>query len=152
VSTKFDAEAIKTAAGNIGGLMDDMSAFEALKHHWPNAGKFKLAVWLERVVDDRRNAIVAHAEHLKLAFEEMEKKLNGIATNFQNADGDNARAINTAMSGLESSVVGAVHTFDDKTESEQHNYTPDTRNTGFSPTSPTDGDGYNDNLKDQVTT
>jgi hypothetical protein len=152
VSTKFDAEAIKTAAGKIGGLMDDMSAFEALKHHWPNAGKFKLAVWLERVVDDRRNAVVAHAEHLKLAFDEMEKKLNGIATNFQNADGDNAQAISKAMAELEGAVVGAVHTFDGKTETEQHNYTPDTQHTGFSYNRPTDGDGYNDNLNDQVTT
>ncbi|WP_410586373.1 hypothetical protein [Amycolatopsis sp. lyj-23] len=151
MSTKFDAQAIKAAAGSIGGLMDDMSAFEALKQHWPNAGKFKLAVWLERVVDDRRNAIVAHADHLKIAFDEMEKKLNGIATNFQNADGDNAQAISKAVAGLEGSVVGSVHSFDRNTESAQHNYTRDNDHTGPGFNNPHDGDGYNDNLNDQVT-
>lgn len=152
MSTTFDAEALTNAADTIGGLMDDMSAFDKLKNHWPNAGDFKLAVWMERLVDDRRNAIIAHAEHLKIAFGKMQEKLSGIATDFQNADGDNADAINKAMSELEGSVVDAVHSYDSETESEQHNHTPDTAHTGFSPNNPHDGDGYNDNLNDAVST
>ncbi|MEV7044732.1 hypothetical protein [Amycolatopsis sp. NPDC051061] len=152
MGTKFDAEAIKKSAENIGGLMDDMSAFEALKNHWPNAGGFKLAVWLERIVDDRRNAIVAHAEHLKLAFGKMEEKLTAIANDFQNADGDNADKIKSSMSELEGEVTQAVNSFDATTENAQHNYTQDTGQTGPNANNPHDGDGYNDNLNDEVTT
>ncbi|WIX98220.1 hypothetical protein QRX60_29605 [Amycolatopsis mongoliensis] len=148
MGTKFDAEAIKKSAENIGKIMDDMSAFEALKNHWPNAGKFELAVWLERVADDRRNAIVAHAEHLKLAFEEMEKKLTSIATEFENADGDNADKIKSSMSELEGDVIEAVNSFDTTTENEQHNYSQDKEH---NTNDPHDGDGYNDNLNDEVT-
>jgi gas vesicle protein len=148
MSTKFDAEAIKAAAGNIGKLMDDMSAFEALKPHWPNAGQFKLAVWLERVVDDRRNGIVAHAEHLKIAFENIEEKLNAIANNFQNADGDNADKIKSSLGKLEGEITEEVTNFDEKTESEQHNLSDDPNNPGDKP----DGDGYNDNVNNTVTT
>ncbi|RSN04061.1 hypothetical protein DMC63_39960 [Streptomyces sp. WAC 05977] len=152
MSTKFDAEAIATAGKNIGQLMDDMSAFEALKQNWPNAGKFKLAVWLERVVDDRRNAVVAHAEHLKIAFEEMETKLKDIAERFKNTDGQNAEEIKKVMAGLEGAVVQAVGAYDTNTENQQHNYTADPVGTGPNANKPTDGDGYNDNLNDAVTT
>jgi DNA anti-recombination protein RmuC len=152
MGTKFDVEAIKKSAESIGKLMEDTSAFDALKNHWPNAGKFQLAVWLERLVDDRRNAIVAHAEHLKLAFETMEDKLTSIANDFENADGDNADKISSSMSELEGDVIDAVNSFDTTTESEQHNYTHDDEATSPHANDPHDSDGYNDNLNDQVTT
>ena len=55
-NTAFSPEDIKNAATEIGKLSEDMAAFQDLKPHWPNAGQFELAQWLERVVDDRRNA------------------------------------------------------------------------------------------------
>lgn len=144
MSTKFDAEAIKKSAENIGGIMSDMSAFEALKQHWPNAGKFEVAGWLERIVDDRRNAIVAHGEHLRLAFEKMKEKLNSIATDFQDLDGENADKVKASIAELEGQVIEAVNAFDTETEEAQHNYSDDT--TENNTNDPGDGDGYNDNL------
>ncbi|MFC9254310.1 hypothetical protein [Amycolatopsis thailandensis] len=153
MSTSFDADAIEAAAGKIGKIMKDhMGTFEALKPHWPNAGKFQLAVWLERVVDDRRNGIVAHAEHLRIAFETFEKKLKELAKEFEEADGKNADKINKSILDFERAVVSDVNKFDDNTEKEQHNFTEDKEKKGFSPNSPADGDGYNDNLKEKVTT
>ncbi|MFC3452611.1 hypothetical protein [Amycolatopsis speibonae] len=148
MSTKFDSDAIRQAAGNIGQIMSDMKAFEALKPHWPNAGKFELAVWLERLVDDRRNGVVAHAEHLKIAFSEIEKKLTAIANDFENADGENADKIKSSLGELESKVIGGVNAFDDDTEEKQHNYTADPGADNKSHA----GDGYAQNLNEPVAT
>jgi hypothetical protein len=139
-STEFDADEIKACAKRIGVLLDDMSAFHKIKDHWPNAGNFALAQWLERVVDDRRNGIVAHGEHLKIVFQNMQTSLNRIATDFENADGDNADAIVKALGELETKITGEITTMDENTENAQHNFSEgDDKNN-------TDGDGYNDNL------
>ncbi|GHF44824.1 uncharacterized protein YukE [Amycolatopsis bartoniae] len=148
MSTTFDADGIKASAKNIGALMDDMTAFSNLKPQWPNAGHFELAQWLERIVDDRRNAIVAHAEHLKTAFEDMETTLTNIATDFENADGDNANKIKTSITELISHVESDISTMDKNTENDQHNFTPDS--TSGNTNKPDDGDGYNDNLSDPI--
>ncbi|WP_410604737.1 hypothetical protein [Amycolatopsis sp. lyj-90] len=145
MATKFDKGEITEAANAIGDLMNDMSAFKALEKHWPNAGKMPLAMWLERIVDDRRNAVVAHAEHLKIAFAQMEEKLKKIAADFSNADGQNAEAISKVIAGLESSVVSAVNTFDKEVESNQHNYSPGQGKGKV-------GDGYSQNLNTSITT
>jgi hypothetical protein len=139
-STEFNATEIKNCADRIGALLDDMAAFEKLKPHWPNAGSFALAQWLERVVDDRRNGIVAHAEHLKVVFENMQTSLKRIATDFENADGENADKIVKAIGELEGTITGAITTMDENTENQQHNFTGDDKKNN------TDGDGYNDNV------
>jgi hypothetical protein len=139
VATKIDAGAIRGVADNISKIMTEhKAAFEALKHHWPNAGKFSLAEWIERLVDDRRNAVVAHADHLSLTFEAMSAKLKAIADKFEKTDGDNATAIKNLLSGLEAEISGKITTFDQKTENEQRNYSGNG--------TPDDGDGWNDNL------
>jgi hypothetical protein len=140
VTTNYNADAIKTSANNLGALMDDMTAFEALKPNWPNAGKFPLAQWLERIVDDRRNGLVAQAEHLKIVLDDMKTTLTSIADDFQNADGDNAAKIKASIAGIENTVSGDVTKFDQNTESQQGNFS------GGSPGNAADGDGYNDNL------
>lgn len=143
MTTKIDADAIRGVADNIGKLMTEhKAAFGALEHHWPNAGKFPRAQWVERVIDDRRNAVVAHADHLALTFEAMTVKLKAIADNFENADGDNATAIKNVLAGLEAQISGEITVFDQNTENEQSNYS--------GPGTPTDGDGYNDNLNQAV--
>jgi hypothetical protein len=118
VSTKFDAEAIAAAGQNIGRLMDDMSAFDALKPAGPNGGNFQPAVWLERVVDDRRGAVLGHAEHLKVAFGEMEVKLKEISDRFKSVDGQNADEIGKVITGLEGAVAQAIGTCDTKTDTD----------------------------------
>jgi hypothetical protein len=138
MSTTFDADGIKESAKKIGAIMDNMDAFTALKPNWPNAGHFELAQWLERVVDDRRNAIVAHAEHFKLALNEMQSTLTKIATDFENADGDNAAKIKSSVDDLKTHVTDGITTMDKNTEEQQHNFTGDSKSG--------DGDGYNDNL------
>jgi hypothetical protein len=142
--TEYSSEAVKNAAINLGRILDDMSAFTELKAHWPNAGEFELAQWLERIVDDRRNAIVAHAEHLKLVFEGMEMTLKQIARDFDNVDGDNADGIKRCISGMQKKIGGETTRFDENTEKEQKNFTPSKGDNG------TDGDGYNDNLNAPV--
>jgi len=139
-STEYNSENVKNAGINLGRILDDMTAFTELKAHWPNAGKFELAQWLERIVDDRRNAIVAHAEHLKITFENMETTLKQIAEDFDNADGENAKAIKKSISDMQTEIDGEISELDENTEKEQKNFTPGTEGNG------TDGDGYNDNL------
>ena len=143
MATKFDANAVREVADNISKIMPEYRAvFEALKRHWPNAGKFPLAVHTERVTDDRRNAVVAHADHLDLAFVALSGKLKAVADKFQNTDGENATAIKNLLSGLEKEVSGMISTYDKKTEEVQRNYS--------GKGTPSDGDGYNDNLSQKV--
>jgi len=113
MSTKYDAEAIKAAAGKLGSIMDDMAPFTALKAAVPNAGSFDLAMWLERVLQARRNDVVAHAEHLKVAFEDMRTTLTTIATDFENADGDNAKKIGASIDDLQAYIADDISRFDD---------------------------------------
>jgi hypothetical protein len=136
--TEFDAKEIKACADRIGGLLDDMAAFTDLKNHWPNAGNFELAQWLERIVDDRRNGVVAHAEHLKLTFEDMQTTLTTIANDFENADGDNAKKILNAIDDLKGKITDDISSLDKNTENSQHNFS------GGDDKNNNDGDGYND--------
>lgn len=138
--TAFNATEIRNCADRIGALLDDMGAFTKLKDHWPNAGNFALAQWLERIVDDRRNGIVAHAEHLNIVFNSMQSTLKTIADDFENADGDNADAIIKVIDELEGKVTGDITTMDKNTENQQHNFSGDDKKNN------TDGDGYNDNV------
>ncbi|WP_370948062.1 hypothetical protein AB5J62_10850 [Amycolatopsis sp. cg5] len=142
MSTKFDAKAITDAAGKLGSIMDDMKAFTELKANWPNAGKFPLAQWLERIVDDRRNGVVAHAEHLKLALEEMETTLTKIAKDFTNLDGENAKKVSDSIGELKKHIRDDIVKLDEGTESEQGNFTDQKDDKDNA----TDGDGYDDAL------
>jgi hypothetical protein len=144
--TKYDSGKVRDAAKAIGVILDDMAPFNDLKPHWPDAGKFELAQWLERIVDDRRNAIVAHAEHLRMTFDSLETTLTGIADDFDNTDGDNASKIKKALGDFKSKVEGQWDTWDSNTEDDQHNYSPDKNNKDNSK----DGDGYNDDLSTPV--
>lgn len=142
--TAFDSEEIDKAAKEIGGIMQDMSAFQSLKEHWPNAGKFESAQWLERVVDDRRNGLVAHAERMKNVLEEMETQLSTIARDFENMDGENAGKIKTKVDDMRSNIDSSVAQLDKGTEADQHNFSEDPN---VKPAdNGSDGDGYNDTL------
>ncbi|MFC5291143.1 hypothetical protein ACFPM7_29180 [Actinokineospora guangxiensis] len=143
-ATEYDKEAIEAAANKLGTLLDDMDDFNELKPHWPNAGKFPLAQWLERIVDDRRNAIVAHAEHLRLTLESSQTSLLQIAEDFDNLDGGNAEKIKGVLDKLTTRIQGEWDTWDSNTEKDHRNYTP--RGDGNA----TDGDGYNDDLNDPL--
>ncbi|MFD9698003.1 hypothetical protein [Lentzea sp. NPDC059081] len=123
MATKFDPEVVKASADRIGSIMHDMSAFSALKPHWPDAGKFELAAWLERIVDDRRNGVVAHADYLKIAMERMRVGLTKIAEDFQNADGENADRIRTSITDLQAKIADGVGRLAEETEAREHNFT-----------------------------
>ena len=143
MATSFDADAIKTSADKLGSIMDDMSAFDDLKNHWPNAGNFNTAQWIERIVDDRRNAIVEHGERLKKVLGDLKVGLHQVADDFTDADGDNATKIQSDFDATESTISSDISSMDQGTEAEQHNVSDD-------PNGPknndTDGDGYNDVL------
>jgi len=136
VTTKYDAEAIKAAAGKLGSIMDDMAPFSALKVTVPNAGSFDLATWLEKIVQDRVDGIVLHAEHLKIALADMQTALTTIATDFDNADGDNAEQIKSSITDMEK------HVTDDISQASQGDSAPTTAGeprtlrSGSGPTAP----------------
>ena len=143
-ATQYNKDQVEAAANKLGTLLDDMNAFTALKPHWPNAGKFPLAQWLERIVDDRRNAVVAHAEHLRLTLESAQTTLLQIVKDFDDLDGDNAQKIKDVLAGLVTKIEGEWDTWDTNTEKDHRNYT--SRGEGNA----TDGDGYNDDLNDPL--
>jgi uncharacterized protein YaaN involved in tellurite resistance len=144
METKFDAQGIHNAAVNIGSLLDDMSAFTALKDQWPNAGHFDLGVWLERTVGDRVDALIMHAGNYKTCFEDLQTTMERISQDFKNADGDNADKIKAALTELKTHLISDIATLDQNTENSWHNFSPNPGN------KPGDGDGYNDNLNDPI--
>jgi hypothetical protein len=104
MTTKFNADALKETAVDLGRIMDDMSAFTALRATWPRIGNFDLAQYLEAVIDDRRNGVVAHAEQLKISLEKTETALMKIAMEFEAVDEDNAKQIMASISDLRTRV------------------------------------------------
>ncbi|GAA1981836.1 hypothetical protein [Amycolatopsis minnesotensis] len=93
--TEFDKDELKNSAKEIAKLLGDgrQDKVDKLVNQHPKCGIFNLAVWVERLTDDRRNAVVAHFNHLGTSFEKMSDFLNEIAEKFDNVDGDNASKI-----------------------------------------------------------
>jgi hypothetical protein len=146
--TSFDKDGVDKAADAIGKIMDTRRAdFQALVQQWPNAGQFPTAQWLERIVDDRRNGLVEHAQRLNEIFEEMQTKLRSVANDLDQTDADNAAATND-VSDMKSQIDALVLKYDKNTETQQDNYADGGKdgkvNAG-------DGDGYDDNLLKPVT-
>ncbi|UOZ06997.1 hypothetical protein [Amycolatopsis sp. WQ 127309] len=134
--TSYDPEGLRKLADNIGDLLDDMDPFNAIKGQHPDAGTFATAQWLERIVDDRRNGLVSHAEHLKTIFKELKSSLKSMADALEDADQGNAEKI---AKSIEGDVIGTITADDEKTEKNQHNFSG-------GKSKPDDGDGYDDSF------
>lgn len=141
MATSWDPAAITASAKNLGSIMNDTSAFDALLNQWPDAGTLPLAEWIERIVDDRRNALVEHAQTLKITLEDMQTSLTQIANNFENTDGDNAAKIKAAIEDLEKQVSGDIGNYQQTTENDQNNYHGGGNGKG---------DGYSDDLSTPI--
>lgn len=143
-TTEFDPTEIRKAADEIGKIMENMDAFQELKAHWPDAGSFETAQWLERIVDDRRNGVVAHAERMRGILESMKTDLTAIANDFENLDGENAARVADRVADMRGHADSAVSSLDKNTEAQQHNFSDDPN---IKPEdNASDGDGYNDTL------
>lgn len=142
MSTKYDGNELRSAADKIDTLMEDMTPFETLKDIWPDAGPFATAQWLERVVDDRRNAIVAHAEHLQLIMTEMATTLRAVADKFERTDEGNAIDV-SRFETMKTNITKTIETHDYNTEMNQHNFGSGSEKAGQNQS---DGDGYDDVL------
>ena len=140
MATKFDAQSIRNSGNALGSIMDDMTVFSELKEHWPNAGQFELAQWIERVVDDRRNGMVAHAEQLKIILDKLSAGLISIADDLEEAD-DNSAVDMSRFQDLKSEIIDLVSKHAENTESEQHNFTQGNEDPALNQS---DGDGYDD--------
>jgi hypothetical protein len=103
-NTQLNVDAVKGSAANLGRIMDDMSAFTALRATWPALGNFDLAQQLQAIVDDRRNGVVAHADQLKISLDEMAKALTKIATDVESIDGGTAEKIRALVANLRTRV------------------------------------------------
>ncbi|GAA4531772.1 hypothetical protein [Amycolatopsis samaneae] len=103
-NTKLDTDVVKASATALGRIMDDMSAFTALRADWPKLGNFDLATQLDAIVDDRRRGVVAHADQLKTALDEMDRALTKIATEIQSIDDGAAAKINAVVADLRTRV------------------------------------------------
>jgi hypothetical protein len=92
--TEFDGEAIRKLGSDLQNLIKDyQQKFADLDAHRSNAGKFATAVELEKVVGDRRNAVVQHGARFNNSAVRLGSSLNAVGTDFPNADGENARKI-----------------------------------------------------------
>jgi hypothetical protein len=103
-TTNINVDAVKDSAANLGRIMDDMSAFNALRASWPAIGNFDLAQQLQVIIDDRRNGVVAHADQLRISLDEISTALMRIATNVENIDNSNAESILAVVAELRTRV------------------------------------------------
>lgn len=99
-NTQLNADAVKVSATNLGRIMDDMSAFTALRETWPALGGFDLAQQLQAIIDDRRNGVVAHADQLKASLGDMSNALMKIATDVETIDGGTADKLRAMVADL----------------------------------------------------
>ncbi len=100
MTTQLNTDAVKVSATNLGRIMDDMSAFTALRETWPPLGSFDLAVQLQTIIDDRRNGVIATADQLKISLDDISSALMKIATDVENVDNDNADKIRALIADL----------------------------------------------------
>jgi hypothetical protein len=103
-NTKLNVEAVKESAAEIGRIMDDMSAFTALRAAWPTIGNFDLAQQLQTIIDDRRNGVVVHVDQLRSSLDEIEKALTKVATDVENIDEGTAASILAVVADLRTRV------------------------------------------------
>ncbi|GAA1027420.1 MULTISPECIES: hypothetical protein [Amycolatopsis] len=106
MTTQYNKDAIQKSATNLGNILSDMSAFQALGVSCPDAGVFDLAKWLEKLVNDRATAIVEHASHLQTACKDMQSFLGNLVSTFDSIDGNNADQIKSAVTDMEKSIDG----------------------------------------------
>ncbi|NWJ74063.1 hypothetical protein HX744_26665 [Pseudonocardia sp. ICBG1122] len=139
--TKVDRAAVDDAAGKLGKLMDDITAFTDLDPHWPDAGKFSVAQYLERRVDDRRNAIIDHAKRMQTILEAMEPSLRDVSKMLVEVDSDSAAAVGRRIDDMRATADGEIVTRANQIEHEQHNFTTDDESAA---SNASDGDGYDD--------
>jgi hypothetical protein len=102
--TQLNGDAVKVSAANLGRIMDDMSAFTALRETWPALGNFDLAQQLQAIVDDRRNGVTATADQLKISLEDISKALTKIATDVETTDGNTAGKLQALVAELRARV------------------------------------------------
>ncbi|WP_226360188.1 hypothetical protein [Pseudonocardia sp. ICBG1142] len=139
--TKVDRAAIDEAAGKLGKLMDDMKAFTDLAPHWPDAGYFSVAQYVERRVDDRRNAVIDHAKRMKTILEAMEPSLKDVSKMLVDVDSDSAAAVGKRIDEMRADADAEIVKQANEIEHEQHNFTPGDES---EESNTSDGDGYDD--------
>lgn len=139
--TKVDRTAIEDAAGKLGKLMDDIKAFTDLDPHWPDAGKFSVAQYVERRVDDRRNAVIDHAKRLQTILKAMEPSLKDVANILKETDSDSAAAVGRRIDQLRVDADKTIVDRANEIEHKQHNFTADGQS---EKENTSDGDGYDD--------
>ncbi|MFL6119485.1 hypothetical protein [Actinophytocola sp.] len=103
-NTNINVEAVKESATSLGRIMDDMSAFTALRANWPSIGNFDLAQQLQAIIDDRRNGVLANTDQLKISLDEISKALTKVATDVENIDQNNAESILAVVADLRTRV------------------------------------------------
>ncbi|MDT8912073.1 hypothetical protein [Amycolatopsis sp. PS_44_ISF1] len=128
--TEFD-KGLRDKAKEFDALLDGrMTTFDKLIHQWPNAGAFNLAAWVERIVDDRRNAIVAHVAHLKTTFGEMSDVLYKIAENFEQVDDKNAKDVKKMFDDQKEDSEKKIKDWNTDREKAEGNHEGGVRNAG----------------------
>jgi hypothetical protein len=86
----FDADEVRRVAREIGRLMDDTSAFGALSNQSLNGGQFDAALWLQQIVQNRKQGLLQHVQDLKSALEDIGTSLQDVVNALQRTDGQNA--------------------------------------------------------------
>lgn len=95
--THIDPEAVRSAAGDIGGLMSDMSPFQKCASAETKAGNFETATWLEDVVHNRQTSLLEHASHVKLVMGDINDSLNGVSDTLEQTDDTNSKQLDHAV-------------------------------------------------------
>lgn len=95
--THIDPEAVRSAAGDIGGLLSDMSPFQKCASAETKAGNFETATWLEDVVHNRQTSLLEHATHVKLVLGDIHDSLDGVSDALEETDDTNSKHLDRVV-------------------------------------------------------
>ncbi|NGY65974.1 hypothetical protein G7043_44520 [Lentzea sp. NEAU-D13] len=95
--THIDPEAVRSAAGDIGGLLSDMSPFQKCASAETKAGNFETATWLEDVVHNRQTSLLEHATHVKLVLGNIDDSLKGVSDTLEQTDDTNCKQLDRVV-------------------------------------------------------
>jgi transglycosylase-like protein with SLT domain len=105
----FDADEVRRVAQEIGRLLEDTSAFGALSNQSVNGGQFDAALWLQQIVQNRKQSLLQHVQDLKSALEDIGTSLQDVVNDLQGIDGQNAadvrRLIDQDMRALDNALA-----------------------------------------------
>ena len=103
-ATHLDGPAVRSASDEIDRLADDLTTYGDLTEIQPKSGDFAVGHWLDRLIEQRRDALQQHCTELQSTLRAIADKLRHLATDIENVDHHNSAQVAKLNGEIESTM------------------------------------------------